>query len=43
MIEVLKAKRQEFAKEVPLYVGEQFFVGTYSKQANGNIVQIESS
>jgi 7,8-dihydropterin-6-yl-methyl-4-(beta-D-ribofuranosyl)aminobenzene 5'-phosphate synthase len=37
LVEVLKAKRQEFAKEVPLYVGEQFFAGTYSKRPWGLI------
>jgi 7,8-dihydropterin-6-yl-methyl-4-(beta-D-ribofuranosyl)aminobenzene 5'-phosphate synthase len=40
LVETLKAKKQEFAKELPLYVGEQFFVGTYSKRPNGNVVQI---
>jgi 7,8-dihydropterin-6-yl-methyl-4-(beta-D-ribofuranosyl)aminobenzene 5'-phosphate synthase len=40
LVEVLKAKRQEFAKEVPLYVGEQFFVGTYNKRPSGRIVQV---
>jgi 7,8-dihydropterin-6-yl-methyl-4-(beta-D-ribofuranosyl)aminobenzene 5'-phosphate synthase len=37
LVEVLKAKRQEFAKEIPLYVGEQFFAGTYSKRPGGLI------
>jgi 7,8-dihydropterin-6-yl-methyl-4-(beta-D-ribofuranosyl)aminobenzene 5'-phosphate synthase len=35
LVEVLKAKRQEFANEIPFYVGEQFFVGTYSKGSGG--------
>ncbi len=39
LVEILKAKRQEFAKELPLYIGQQFFVGNYGKRPNGNIVQ----
>ncbi|MGD0974983.1 MAG: MBL fold metallo-hydrolase [Candidatus Korobacteraceae bacterium] len=37
LVEVLKAKREEFSKDIPLYVGEQFFVGTYSKRPAGII------
>jgi 7,8-dihydropterin-6-yl-methyl-4-(beta-D-ribofuranosyl)aminobenzene 5'-phosphate synthase len=37
LVEVLKAKRSEFAKDIPLYVGEQFFAGTYSKRPTGII------
>ncbi len=37
LVEVLKAKRSEFAKNIPLYIGEQFFVGTYSKRPVGVI------
>jgi len=37
MIEILKAKKGEFRKEIPFYVGEQFFVGTYARRPDGNI------
>jgi 7,8-dihydropterin-6-yl-methyl-4-(beta-D-ribofuranosyl)aminobenzene 5'-phosphate synthase len=40
MVEVLKAKRQEFSEGIPFYVGEQFFVGTYAKMPNGNVAKI---
>ena len=39
LIEILKAKRQELPKELPLYIGQEFFVGNYGKRPNGNIVQ----
>ena len=37
MIEILKAKKGEFQKGIPFYVGEQFFVGTYARRPDGNI------
>jgi len=40
MVEILKAKKGEFRKELPFYVGEQFFVGTYSRRPNGKIVSL---
>src|SRR4030042_2502223 len=39
-IEILKAKKDEFRKGIPFYVGEQFFVGTYSIRPDGNIVSL---
>lgn len=40
MVEVLKTKRQEFGKELPLYIGEQFFAGTYNRAPGGKITQL---
>jgi 7,8-dihydropterin-6-yl-methyl-4-(beta-D-ribofuranosyl)aminobenzene 5'-phosphate synthase len=40
MVEILNAKKGEFRKEVPFYVGEQFFVGTYARRPNGQIVSL---
>jgi len=34
MVEVLRAKKAEFRKDLPLYIGEQFFAGTYGKLPN---------
>ncbi len=39
-IEVLKAKKDEFSRGIPLYVGEDFFAGTYGKRPAGNIAQV---
>ena len=39
LVEILKAKRREMRKELPLYIGQEFFVGNYGKRPNGNIVQ----
>jgi 7,8-dihydropterin-6-yl-methyl-4-(beta-D-ribofuranosyl)aminobenzene 5'-phosphate synthase len=39
-LEILKAKREDFRKGIPFYVGEQFFVGTFQKRPNGNIVSL---
>jgi 7,8-dihydropterin-6-yl-methyl-4-(beta-D-ribofuranosyl)aminobenzene 5'-phosphate synthase len=39
-IEILKTKKEEFRKGVPLYVGEQCFVGTYFRTPDGNIVSL---
>jgi 7,8-dihydropterin-6-yl-methyl-4-(beta-D-ribofuranosyl)aminobenzene 5'-phosphate synthase len=38
--EIMKAKKDEFRKGIPLYVGEQFFVGTYQRQPNGQVVSL---
>jgi len=35
--ELLQAKAGEFGRGLPLYVGERFFVGTYSKRPDGQI------
>jgi 7,8-dihydropterin-6-yl-methyl-4-(beta-D-ribofuranosyl)aminobenzene 5'-phosphate synthase len=40
MIEILKAKKDDFRRGIPFYVGEQFFVGTYSRMPNGQIVDL---
>ncbi|MGA3128088.1 MAG: MBL fold metallo-hydrolase [Candidatus Korobacteraceae bacterium] len=39
-VEVLKTKRKEFSKDIPFYVGEQFFVGTYGKRPDGNVSKL---
>jgi 7,8-dihydropterin-6-yl-methyl-4-(beta-D-ribofuranosyl)aminobenzene 5'-phosphate synthase len=39
-LEIIREKRDQFKKGIPLYVGEQFFTGTYSRQPNGNIVSL---
>ena len=40
LVEILKAKKEDFSRRIPLYIGEQFFVGTYSKRPNGTVTQI---
>ena len=40
MVEILEAKKEEFSENIPLYLGAEFFVGTYSKRPNGNISQL---
>jgi len=40
MIEILKAKKEEFRKGIPFYVGEQFFVGTYYRMPDGQIADL---
>lgn len=40
LVEVLKAKRQEFSAGIPFYVGDQFFVGTYGKRPDGSVVKL---
>jgi 7,8-dihydropterin-6-yl-methyl-4-(beta-D-ribofuranosyl)aminobenzene 5'-phosphate synthase len=37
LVELLKQTRGDIAQGTPLYVGEQFFVGTYSKAPDGQI------
>jgi 7,8-dihydropterin-6-yl-methyl-4-(beta-D-ribofuranosyl)aminobenzene 5'-phosphate synthase len=39
LVEILKARKGEFRKGIPFYVGEQFFVGTYS-QRRGSIASL---
>jgi 7,8-dihydropterin-6-yl-methyl-4-(beta-D-ribofuranosyl)aminobenzene 5'-phosphate synthase len=40
LLEILKAKREDFRKGIPLYVGEQSFVGTFQKRPDGNIISL---
>ena len=40
LIEILKAKKEEFRKGIPFYVGEQFFVGTFSRRHDGQIANL---
>ena len=37
MVEVLRARKGDFAKNIPFYIGEQFFAGTYIRR-RGDIV-----
>jgi 7,8-dihydropterin-6-yl-methyl-4-(beta-D-ribofuranosyl)aminobenzene 5'-phosphate synthase len=39
LIEILKAKKTDFSRNLPLFVGDQFFAGTYAKRRD-NIIQI---
>jgi 7,8-dihydropterin-6-yl-methyl-4-(beta-D-ribofuranosyl)aminobenzene 5'-phosphate synthase len=39
-IEILKTKKEEFRKGIPLYVGEQFFTGTFFRTSPGNIISL---
>jgi 7,8-dihydropterin-6-yl-methyl-4-(beta-D-ribofuranosyl)aminobenzene 5'-phosphate synthase len=40
LVELLKAKRTDIPQGIPFYVGEQFFVGTYSRRPDGNVVNL---
>ena len=40
LIELLKAQKNLFQKSIPLYVGEQFFKGTYSRTPDGKIYSL---
>jgi 7,8-dihydropterin-6-yl-methyl-4-(beta-D-ribofuranosyl)aminobenzene 5'-phosphate synthase len=40
LVEILRTKKEDFSKGVPLYIGREFFVGTYNKRPNGSITQI---
>jgi 7,8-dihydropterin-6-yl-methyl-4-(beta-D-ribofuranosyl)aminobenzene 5'-phosphate synthase len=40
LLDILKAKRDECRKGIPFYVGEQFFVGTFSRRPGGNIISL---
>ncbi len=37
LVQLLRAKREEIPQGIPFYVGEQFFVGTYTRMPNGKI------
>jgi 7,8-dihydropterin-6-yl-methyl-4-(beta-D-ribofuranosyl)aminobenzene 5'-phosphate synthase len=39
-IELLKTRRDEIPKGTPFYVGQQFFVGTYSRRPDGQITSL---
>jgi len=40
LLELLAAKKDEIPGGVPLYVGEQFFVGTYSRVPDGKVISL---
>jgi 7,8-dihydropterin-6-yl-methyl-4-(beta-D-ribofuranosyl)aminobenzene 5'-phosphate synthase len=40
MVEILRAKKDDFSKSVPLYIGKEYFVGTYNKNRDGSIMQL---
>ena len=40
LVELLKAKRAEIPQGIPFYVGENFFVGTYSRRPDGKIMSL---
>ena len=39
-LEIMKANKDAFRKGTPLYVGDPFFVGTYQKLPNGNVISL---
>jgi 7,8-dihydropterin-6-yl-methyl-4-(beta-D-ribofuranosyl)aminobenzene 5'-phosphate synthase len=40
LVELLKAKRADIPQGIPFYVGEQFFVGTYMRRPDSNVVSL---
>jgi len=40
--EILKTKKGEFSGTIPLYVGKEFFMGTYNRLPNGVLVDLLS-
>lgn len=40
LMELLKAKRTDIPQGTPFYIGEQFFVGTYLRRPDGNVVSL---
>jgi len=40
LLDILKAKKDELRKGIPFYVGEQFFVGTFSMLRRGKILSM---
>jgi 7,8-dihydropterin-6-yl-methyl-4-(beta-D-ribofuranosyl)aminobenzene 5'-phosphate synthase len=38
--EILKAKKDQFRKGIPLYVGEQMFAGTYQRLPDGEVISL---
>lgn len=39
-LDVLKARKDAFQKGIPLYVGEQFFTGTFQRRPDGKIISL---
>jgi 7,8-dihydropterin-6-yl-methyl-4-(beta-D-ribofuranosyl)aminobenzene 5'-phosphate synthase len=39
-LEILKAKKDQLRKGIPLYVGEQFFTGTYARRPDGQVLSL---
>ena len=42
LMEILKTKKGEFSGNIPLYVGKEFFMGTFSRLPNGGLVDLLS-
>ena len=40
LMELLKARRTDIPHGTPFYVGEQFFMGTYMRRPDGNVVSL---
>ena len=40
LVELLKAKKTDIPQGTPFYVGENFFVGTYMRTPDGNVVSL---
>ncbi len=41
-VEIMKVKKNEFRNSLPLYVGEQFFVGTYQRLPSGEVISLST-
>ncbi len=39
-LEIMKAKKDELRKGIPLYVGDPFFVGAYQRLPNGDVISL---
>jgi 7,8-dihydropterin-6-yl-methyl-4-(beta-D-ribofuranosyl)aminobenzene 5'-phosphate synthase len=39
-LEIMKAKKDQFRKGIPLYVGEQMFAGTYQRLPDGKVISM---
>ena len=42
LIEILKSKKAELKQDIPLYVGQEFFLGTFSRTPSGALVDLLS-
>jgi 7,8-dihydropterin-6-yl-methyl-4-(beta-D-ribofuranosyl)aminobenzene 5'-phosphate synthase len=40
MVDILKAKKHEFANSIPLFIGEGFFAGTYLRYRSGDLTPL---
>jgi 7,8-dihydropterin-6-yl-methyl-4-(beta-D-ribofuranosyl)aminobenzene 5'-phosphate synthase len=40
LVDILKTKKEAFRKGIPLYVGEQCFVGTFVRRPSGNVASL---